>query len=161
VFFFSPVKIKLLTASLKKKDKYMLEKSFVQHHRGGHAQLFFCRQPQFRNLKEVLPQSQFHNFKRQPNDSAEIDTQHGCSYRAAIPDFGWPAMLIMVQYQECVATGTWARLVLKLAEATSALTSPVRIFRERMRRAASALPTFGGKSGKSAGGRPGCQKVKQ
>jgi hypothetical protein len=30
--FFSPVKRKLLTASLKKKDKYMPEKSSVQHH---------------------------------------------------------------------------------------------------------------------------------
>jgi hypothetical protein len=30
--------------------------------RGGHAQLFFSQQSQFRNLKEALPQSQFRNF---------------------------------------------------------------------------------------------------
>jgi hypothetical protein len=32
--------------------------------RGGHAQLFLSPQPQFRNLKEALPQSQFRNFLR-------------------------------------------------------------------------------------------------
>jgi hypothetical protein len=62
----------------------------------------------------------------------------GADTAPLFPTFGPAAECFLVQYQEYIATGAWARLVFNCAEAMSASTSPVPI--APVNRAASAQP---------------------